>query len=154
CTAVIYSDFVDRFGWMKPDDPKEYDRFQMRFSRYCVMGLGIAVTLLGLLVPHLGDSLVEIVNKVVNSFTGPMLAIFLLGMFTKRANAIGVISGAVAGLLVMWVWMFATDLSFVWPPAIGFFVTAGFGYWVSLLFSPHPEGKLLWTWTNVVKGEA
>ncbi|MCA9417485.1 MAG: sodium/solute symporter, partial [Candidatus Omnitrophica bacterium] len=31
CTAVIYSDFVHRFGWMKPDDPKEYDRLQMRF---------------------------------------------------------------------------------------------------------------------------
>ena len=40
---------------------------------------------------------VEIANKVINGFGSPLLAIFILGMFSKRANSKGMIIGGIAG---------------------------------------------------------
>ena len=60
-------------------------------------------TTLALGIGRLG-TLVEVSVKIFGVFGGPLLGIFFLGVFTRRANGhgalIGGIGGAVAGLIV------------------------------------------------------
>ena len=38
-------------------------------------------------------NLIEIAQKVINTFSGPLLGIYLLGMFTRRGTSIGALLG-------------------------------------------------------------
>jgi SSS family transporter len=71
--------------------------------------LGVCSTGLALLlIPLVGKthSLFMIINKVINALGSPLLALFLLGMFTKRANAEGLFAGGIMSVIFCWVCMF------------------------------------------------
>ena len=68
---------VDR-GTQAADDPS-----QVRALRLASVLVGAAGTTLACNVAGIG-SLIEIANKLINSFTGPLFGIFLLAMFSTR----------------------------------------------------------------------
>jgi Na+/proline symporter len=71
--------------------------------------LGVCSTGLALLlIPLVGKthSLFMIINKVINALGSPLLALFLLGMFTKRANGKGLFAGGIMSVIFCWVCMF------------------------------------------------
>ena len=63
------------------------------------MALGVVVTVLACFVGALG-TIIEIANKLVNSFAGPMLGIFILGMMTRRTEWRGAFWGLLVGTVV------------------------------------------------------
>jgi len=69
---------------------------EMTVNRIFTIFIGFVATILALNVGSLG-SIFEIANKVINGFGSPLLAIFILGMFSKRANSKGMIIGGIAG---------------------------------------------------------
>jgi len=71
-------------------------RSEMFVNRIFTVFIGFVATILALNVGSLG-SIFEIANKVINGFGSPLLAIFILGMFSKRANSKGMIIGGIAG---------------------------------------------------------
>ena len=97
-------------------------------------------------------TIIELTNKLVNSFCGPMFAIFLLGMFSKRARPLGVFIGAVVSLIVMngltYVEIGGHKLSWQWPPAVGLVVGLLVGYVASLCEGPPSEEQQQWTFGN------
>ena len=44
-------------------------------------------------------SLLEIANKLINAFTGPLFGIYLLAMFSRRATATPALVAGIAGSL-------------------------------------------------------
>ncbi|MCH5378191.1 MAG: hypothetical protein JJ992_29905, partial [Planctomycetes bacterium] len=92
CTLMI-TDFQRRLGWGRrwlaarrgksPDELNEQD--ELYLSRYLVLGLGVAATAFSMLV-SLIDDIFSIMIAVVNTFGGPLLAVFLLGIFTRRTT--------------------------------------------------------------------
>ncbi len=145
-------------------------RHDLLVSRGITLAVGLLGTALACNVSKLG-TLLEIGNKLVNGFTGPILGIFLLGMFTTRANTVGVFIGGVAGALaslyaILWsspalltstlaflARFFpraATEggpvLSFIWPSSFGLASTLVLGYVFSLLFTAFPSASGQWTW--------
>jgi SSS family transporter len=69
---------------------------EMTANRLFTLIIGFIATVLALNVGRLG-SIFEIANKVINGFGSPLMAIFILGMFSKRANSRGMIMGGIAG---------------------------------------------------------
>ncbi|MBI9018209.1 MAG: sodium/solute symporter [Phycisphaerae bacterium] len=70
-------------------------------DKILTLSLGILSTTLALtLIPLIGktNTLFMIVNKVINGLGSPLLALFLLGMFSKRVNAPGIFIGTITGL--------------------------------------------------------
>ena len=57
----------------------------MVVSRVATVAFGAAGTLLATNVSRIG-SLLEIANKLINAFTGPLFGIYLLAMFSRRAD--------------------------------------------------------------------
>ena len=107
-------------------------------------------------------SLIEIANKLINSFTGPILGVFLLGMFTHRANARSVLIGGTVGVLVTLFVAFQEQLygilniqadefiSFLWPSTFGFVATFLIGYGSSFVTGNADSEKAReWNWFSV-----
>ncbi len=71
-----------------------------------VLGLFYGVFAIGLafLCDPLGGIL-RALNSLIGALFGPLLALFLLGVMTKRGNRVGAIAGTVAGAVVI-SWIF------------------------------------------------
>ena len=96
------------------------------------MVLGLVVTVLACFVGALG-TIIEITNKLVNSFAGPMLGIFVLGMMTRKTEWRGAFWGLVVGTVVTGYCILDNSVSFLWFGPIGAVVTVLAGQAVSAL---------------------
>jgi len=152
CTTAFMVDFWRRLKLGQVHVPKEAEtgkegEHDLRMARVLTLVIGAAVTFIACFVGKLGDIIV-IAGKVVNSFCGPMFAIFILGMLSKRARSLGVCIGALVSLAVMWYFTFFTELNFQWPSTLGLVIALGLGYGLSLLESPPDPEKLAWTFAE------
>lgn len=119
--------------------------------------LGTAVA--GLLGTGAGMALAFLdIGLIYNAFItamgllgGGLAGIFMLAVFTRRANAIGALCGAAVGSAVPVVVSRMTDINFYLFELIGISVTVGVGYLVSIA-TPRAakplEGLTLWTLTR------
>ncbi len=126
----------------------------LRLGRILTGGFGILATGMALmLIPLAGgtSSLFMIVNKLINGLGSPLLALFLLGMFTKRANATGMFYGGIIGLLAsISVSLFLKSLALQYYAVVNLLVTVTPCLIISLISSYGETGqnpdKLRWTW--------
>ncbi|HZS53963.1 MAG TPA: sodium/solute symporter [Bryobacteraceae bacterium] len=101
-------------------------------SRILILVFGGIGTIIATKLSSLGD-LIEITNKAIQTFTGPLLGLYLLGMFTRRSHQIGVFVGGSAGtiiaLLVAFYW---TSMGFIWANVYGLLTALLVGYLFSV----------------------
>jgi hypothetical protein len=93
--------------------------------------------------------LFEIANKVIQTFTGPVLAIFWLGMFARRASSLSAFVAGIVGTLVGVYVAFFSSLSFMWPSTFAFASALAIGYAVGWI-SPQTEAARRWNWFTIV----
>ncbi len=152
-STVIIVDFYNRLFKNRKRPPENLSdaeqRFQLMLSRVAAVAVGVAGTLLACQLDRIG-TIVEIGNKVIQTFTGPVLAIFWLGMFTQRANAGSVFAGGLAGTLVGVYVAFFTTLSFLWPAVFAFASAMAIGYAIGLFFAP-TESARQWNWFAITR---
>jgi len=78
-------------------------------------------------------TILEMTGKISSFPVGPVVAMFLLGMLVKRANAPGVFAGTLCGLAVV-AWLSPT-VFWLWWGIVGLAVSALSGYVFSLAWS-------------------
>ena len=111
------------------------------FSRALCFGFGIVVTLAALLVGSIGEHVFDIIMKIAGTFFGPLLAVFLLGILTRRANTGGAVIGFVAGAIGLAL-VLPTAISHWWYGAVTFLPTFTVGFIASFVFPSPPEERL------------
>jgi Na+/proline symporter len=98
---VVVIDFYNRL-WLGRQTGHQRSSAEQRHevvvSRVATVAFGAAGTLLATNVSRIG-SLLEIANKLINAFTGPLFGIYLLAMFSRRATAMPTLVAGVAGSL-------------------------------------------------------
>lgn len=93
-TAVVVHDWIPRRAG------------SLRFSRLLTGVFGVGITLAALLMPFLGDYVIEMLTKLVGTFLGLILAVLLMGMLVRRSTTLGALLGLAAGASgVAVVWM-------------------------------------------------
>jgi Na+/proline symporter len=145
-SAVVMVDFYGRM-WrgkavQKEETSAEEARREVFVSRLVTLAMGAIGITLACNVASLG-SIIEISNKIINSFTGPLLGVFLLGMFTRRANTPGVFCGGFVGTVVTLVTIHLSNLhvvSFLWPSVFGLAATLVVGYASSFVLGRRGAG--------------
>ena len=154
CSSVAVVDLYNRVWQGKDTSRREpassEDRAQVLASRVATVLFGVTGTVLACNVSRIG-SLLEINNKVVNAFTGPLFGIFILAMFSARATSAAVLTGGVAGALAAYVVAYHTAIGFLWPSTFGLAATLLVGYLLTIV-SPAPasaKGREL-TWHRVM----
>lgn len=91
CSAALWSDFRTRFGSAGNGTTEQ----RPKRTRDTLLFAALAV-LLAFWILHSKHAFFGLMNRVVNGLGSPLLAVFLLGMFT-RANARGVAVGLFIG---------------------------------------------------------
>ena len=164
-STLVVSDFYRRLGWgqarvckwrkKKQEDLNEED--ELWLGRRLVLIIGVAATSFSLIVSQLGN-IFDIMVNVCNTFGAPLLAVFLLGMITRRTNATGALMALVLGLpFTIWLafaqdwnlWPFSFKLNGIWAVTFGVTGTMLIGYLVSFVAGKHKDEKEL---TGLVAG--
>ena len=151
CCSVVVNDFWLRTtgesgGTSTPPGPARA-RMQLFLSRALTLVFGAVATVLACYVGQLGD-IIEIANRLINLFGGPMVGIFLLGMLSRRSEPIGTCTGAIVGTVVCGIASLGKYVNMMWPAPIGLIVTLLVGWLVSLCFKPPGEDKLRWSYAG------
>ncbi len=106
CTLLI-TDFHRRLGigrgslarYLNKPMAELNETDELRIGRPLVLIIGLAATLFSLFIAQI-DDIFTIMIAVVNTFGGPLLAVFLLGIFSRRTTATAALWTLAAGTLV------------------------------------------------------
>ncbi len=127
-TSASLIDFYQRW-WPQADMTP---RGQLRLARQLTLVYGVLVIAFAFLVQHLG-TLLEASNSVIGLVGGPLLGMFFLGIFSRRATARGALLGWLTGVgMLLWIWL-GTNVSFLWYTLIGCGATLVAGCLISRL---------------------
>lgn len=105
----------------------------------CVWGISVTLSAVAVYFAKLG-SIVEIAAAVIGFFSGPLLGMFLLGMFSTRANSVGATLGAITGFMAAF--LLRNEVSFIWYAVTGCVPTMIAGRILSYLAPPEPYARV------------
>lgn len=138
-TTAIVVDFRDR---LTPHlRPKTQNR-ELASIRIMIVLIGIISVALACSVGSLGN-VFDIGKKLTAAFGGPLLALFLLALFSKRSNWQGVLISVTLSTACTLGLMYTQDWFSVWYWPIGFSMAMVSGFFVSFLF-PMQESDFTW----------
>ncbi len=133
---------VIAYDWLDGKD------LSLNASRSLTVLLGALVVIAALTVPLLGNNVIDIINTIAGTLLGGLMAMFLLGMFTRRANAPGVLIGLASGALVLLAVIVMTGIPKWWYGAFMVFPTLLVGALASRCFAPTEAAALTATLWN------
>ena len=160
--TAILNDFYNRFRLRKYNledetaSVKEKARM-VRIARFSTLTLGATITFFACFVGKMGD-IFTYSTKLINMFTGPLFGVFTLGMFSKRATAMGVLIGGFIGFVVGSLTAFSKfmdiqwlKVGILWPATLAFITTIVLGYGLSFFLGKKNPDAHQWTWYGVMK---
>jgi Na+/proline symporter len=154
CSSVAVVDLYNRV-WLgrevrRGQHAPAAEAAQLRASRLFTLLFGAIGTVMAVNVSRIG-SLLEIANKLINAFTGPLFGIYLLAMFSDRASSGAVLAGGVAGAATSYYVAYHTAIGFLWPSTFGLAATVLVGMAMTVVWPAAPDaaGRQL-TWRAVM----
>ncbi len=109
--TVILTDYYQKYTKKEGSDKQRMRVLYTASLIISVMGISIGIAMINV------KSALDIWWKLASVFSGGMLGLFLLGVFSKQKNVLGAIVGVIAGILVI-LWLSLSNL-FLGPEAIG-----------------------------------
>jgi SSS family transporter len=106
------------------------DAHYPKVSKLATVGWGLLACVIAISASNQG-SLIEVVNRYGSFFYGSLLGVFMLGILTTRATAVGAFYGLIAGMAVVLVVAFTTSVAFLWHNLIGAVVVVAVGLAIS-----------------------
>lgn len=111
----------------RPLAPGRDDRHYLAVSRWLTLAAGAAQIAVALAIRHKTRSALDTALSVASILNGPVLGVFLLGAFSRRAGTAAAFAGMTAGLLaVVAVWQL-TPVAWPWYTAVGSLTTLAVG---------------------------
>ncbi len=134
-STVIVSDFIGPIRGKPVHDHRE-----VQLARLLTLGLGVAATLIAFYASTL-EHIVKAFATFMSLFSAPVLALFLLGMLSRRASFAGWIIGCLCGIPFTWWLQNHTGVHWVYYFPFSFGVTFVSAYVASLVVQapPAPE---------------
>ena len=154
-SSVTINDFYRRY-FVRHRSEQHY----VAISRYFTLGWGVLLLLFALWqLGHSESTVIERVSRLQVLVFGPIVSFFVMGLFSRRVNAGGVLIGGAAGIMVplafngfpglfeRWI---SYEINFMWLGGLGMLTGFVVSYPASLLFAKPPADKLkgLTIWTK------
>lgn len=142
-TTALVVDFRDR---LMPQWKPKTEKGEMLTARILLVLIGSASVVLACFVSQLGD-VFAVAKKTTAAFGGPLLAVFVLGMFSSRVTPVSVFIGTLVGA-VQTAFMMERypDWFSMWFWPLGFFGALTLSYVLSVLpvsWNEHNSGSRL-----------
>ncbi|HOT43559.1 MAG TPA: hypothetical protein PLM53_03770 [Spirochaetota bacterium] len=132
-SAVTWDDFLARFFPRLESLP---GRRSVWLSRLVTVLWGTASIAFALVIAGRSETIIELVNKIGSALYGPVAAVFILGIFSRKVPGTGALAGLACGIaanIVLWVF-FEKQVSWMWCNLFGFMGTICVGT-VSVMFA-------------------
>ena len=127
-SAAVVTDFYRRFR-KAPSEASCLRMARIVTALVGLLGTGFALSMAGTNIKSIWDQF----NVILGLFGGPLAGLFLLGMFTRRGNALGAMSGLACGAVTVYAVKTCTSLHFFLYGVSGMFSCLIAGYIVSRL---------------------
>ena len=128
-SATTMEDFVRRFhrgNWTR--------RKELNYSRIITAIWGCITLAMAFYVDDIATTVLEAINKIGSLANGPILAVFALGMLTKRVHGTGAVTALLCGILFNgYCWLALPTVSWLWWNVGGFIVAYGIGIGLSFV---------------------
>lgn len=105
----------------------------LKISKVSTFVFGILFASFAYLQSFVKLSVLESIGKYGSYILGSMLGVFLLGIYTKKTNEKGAVTGFVAGFAAVMYTVTNLHISWLWNTLIGLIVTVIVAYTVSLI---------------------
>ena len=121
----------------RPLAPDRSDRHYLAVSRWLTLAAGFAQIAVAVGIRHMTRSALDAALSVASILNGPVLGVFLLGAFSKRAGTSAAFAGMAAGLVaVICVWRLS-PVAWPWYTLAGSMTTVAVGSALGLAGSRH-----------------
>lgn len=127
-SATTMEDFVRRFH-AKVSGVEWSEHRELVYSRSITAIWGVITLVMAFFVGNIATTVLEAINQIGSMANGSILAVFALGLLTRRTHGSGAIAGLILGISVnAYLWAFAPLISWLWWNVIGFVVTFAVGW--------------------------
>lgn len=136
-SAVTTEDYVLRLR----KEPMS-ERGQLWLSRGLTCFWGVVTLAFAFVVGNVADTIIEAINKISSLINGPLLALFMMGLFTKRVGQAAALAGLMAGFFLnLYLWRYQPGVSWLWYNALGFALSMSVGLVVARFLPRKAAGK-------------
>ncbi|MDQ3711385.1 MAG: sodium:solute symporter [Acidobacteriota bacterium] len=118
----------------KPFARDKSDKHLLKISGWLTLIIGIIQIVVALIVMKQNRSALDQALSIASLFNGPVLGVFLVGAFIKRANETAALTGMAASILLMLYIKFFTPIAWTWYVLIGSLTTFFIAWLASLFF--------------------
>lgn len=125
----------------RPFKPNSDDKHFLRVSHWLTLLFGIVQIVVALAVMKQNRSALDQALSIASLFNGPVLGVFLVGTFVKRANQSAALTGMAASILLMIYLKFFTPLAWTWYVLIGSLTTLFVAWLASFIFTEKSSGS-------------
>lgn len=117
-SATTMEDFVRRFHRGEWSQHKE-----LAYSRIITTIWGTITLIMAFYVGDIATTVLEAINKIGSLANGPILAVFALGLLTKKVHGTNAIVGLLSGIVFnLYCWLALPNVSWLWWNVGGFIV--------------------------------
>ena len=150
-SAASMRDFIERLGG--PLD----NRRMLLWSRATTAGWGAVVIGFAFLVGGISDTVVEGINKIGSAFYGPILAVFLVGVTSRRVSGAAVIAGCIVGVATnLALWIYGDPYYWMWWNLFGLAAGVATAIVMSIIEPQRPKPDLdrtVISWSGFLRRE-
>jgi SSS family solute:Na+ symporter len=107
----------------KPFKPKADDKHFLKVSHWLTLVFGIVQIVVALIVMRTNESALNQALSIATFFNGPVLGVFLVGTFVKRAKEIHALIGMLVSVAIMFYVKYGTAVAFTWYALFGSLLT-------------------------------
>lgn len=107
----------------KPFAKDKSDKSLLKISGWLTLGFGIIQIVVALFMMKQNESALSQALSIASLFNGPVLGVFLVGTFIKKANETAALIGMGTSILLMLYIKFATPLAWTWYVLFGSLTT-------------------------------
>ena len=75
-------------------------RMELVISKLLTVFWGVVCIFFAFFVGGISDTIIESINKIGSLVNGPLLAVFVMGMLTRRVNGPGATGGLIVGFVL------------------------------------------------------
>ncbi|MBK7705261.1 MAG: sodium/solute symporter [Acidobacteria bacterium] len=117
----------------KPFAKDKSDKHLLKIASILTVIVGFVQITVAIAVKDAGQSALNQALAVAGLINGPILGVFLVGTFVKRANQTAALAGMLTSIVLMLYVYFGTKIAFPWFPVIGSLTTLVVATAVSML---------------------
>jgi solute:Na+ symporter, SSS family len=126
----------------KPFAKDRSDSHLLKLSGWLTVIVGIVQIVVAILFMRSGESALGLALSVASLINGPILGVFLVGTFLKRATEIHALVGMIASIALMIYVLLGTKIAWPWYALIGSLTTLVVAFLASLVLSDRNDEVL------------